>query len=385
MKHISFEGSGREKVKACGKAVLQLIWPEDKEKRKSALFWSSIFSAFDLAAFAAIGFLCGWTRTQEGAAAGKIAAALLLILAAEVLRTLLAGGLSRRFGAWKAGIPVAVIFAAAEILLQICPPDISGAQEIMSLLFECILPAACTSALMTAFVIRGGLAGALLYRVVSLIISFVPFQPNETGFGSLFLYVILPLIFIIALDTDWSSEKEGSAAGESSAAEASGPEDENTDTQAAGPAVSADDPQTESGIKKRKKKTRSLPVWLISAAVILLLLIAFLAGLMPWFPAVIATGSMEPELEIGDVVIISEPAADDLQIGDIIAFEKDGALVIHRLAEINEEDGETVYITKGDANNANDAGSITAEDIAGKVVFTIPAIGWLSLWFHQMA
>ena len=378
MKHMSAENSGQKNIKAPGKSLLQLIWPEDQKKRKSALFWSCVFSAFNLAAFIAVGFLCGWTRTQEGAAAGKIAAAFLLTLITEILRTFLAGGLSKRFGAWRAGIPVAVFFAAAEILLQICPPDISGAQEIMSLLFECILPAVCTSVLMTAFVIRGGLAGALFYRIFALLISFVPFQPADTGFGSIFLHVILPLFFIIALDTDWSSEEKRSAAGKSAASEDPGPENENTAVQAAG----ANDPQTESGIKKRKKKTRSLPVWLISAVVILLL-IAFLAGLMPWFPAVIATGSMEPELEVGDVVIISEPAADDLQTGDIIAFEKDGALVIHRLAEIYEEDGETVYITKGDANNANDAGSITAGDIAGKVVFTIPAIGWLSLWFHQ--
>ena len=382
MKHMSAENSGQKNIKAPGKSLLQLIWPEDQKKRKSALFWSCVFSAFNLAAFIAVGFLCGWTRTQEGAAAGKIAAALLLTLITEILRTFLAGGLSKRFGAWKAGIPVAVFFAAAEILLQICPPDVSGAQAIMSLLFECILPAVCTSVLMTAFVIRGGLAGALFYRIFALLITFVPFQPADTGFGSIFLHVILPLFFIIALDTDWSGEEKRSAAGKSAASDDSAPEGENTAVQAAGPAVGANDPQTESGIKKRKKKTRSLPVCLISAVVILLL-IAFLAGLMPWFPAVIATGSMEPELETGDVVIISEPAADDLQVSDIIAFEKDGALVIHRLAEIYEEDGETVYITKGDANNANDAGYITAEDIAGKVILTIPAIGWLSLWFHQ--
>ena len=127
----------------------------------------------------------------------------------------------------------------------------------ISLLFKNILPAVCTSVLMTAFVIRGGLVSALFYRVFALLITFLPYQPYETGFGSLFLSVILPLFFIITLDTDWSG-----AADEEKAAE------------------NAVDTGTDPAAQERKEKAGLRPARIIPV-VLLIALIAFLAGPFP--------------------------------------------------------------------------------------------------------
>ena len=113
---------------------------------------------------------------------------------------------------------------------------------------------------------------------------------------------------------------------------------------------------------------------------ILLLLVAFAAGLLPISPSAVATGSMEPEIAPGDLAIIDKTACDRLEEGDIIQFKRDGYTVIHRIVDISQtEQGETVFTTKGDANNAPDTQAVPLEDVVGRYLFCIPKAGWPSL------
>lgn len=83
------------------------------------------------------------------------------------------------------------------------------------------------------------------------------------------------------------------------------------------------------------------------------------------------TGSMLPTLNektIGiKVVPISE---EDIHIGDIASFRKDGLLVIHRVAEKGRDKEGTYFITKGDNNLFND-GKIRFRDIEYKTIMLI--------------
>ena len=60
-------------------------------------------------------------------------------------------------------------------------------------------------------------------------------------------------------------------------------------------------------------------------------------------------------------------------IGDIVAYRRNGMMVLHRVAEIRD-DGR--YVTKGDANRAPDAGTVGDEDIFGKYLFSIGLPSW---------
>lgn len=84
--------------------------------------------------------------------------------------------------------------------------------------------------------------------------------------------------------------------------------------------------------------------------------------------AVVLSGSMEPELSRGDLIVVGE--ADRFQEGDIIVFQDGNALVVHRIIAI---DGDEIT-TQGDANNAADD-PIHIADIKGKVLFWIPFLG----------
>ena len=83
---------------------------------------------------------------------------------------------------------------------------------------------------------------------------------------------------------------------------------------------------------------------------------------------VVLSGSMEPELSVNDMIIVT--ARDAYEVGDVVVFQSYGSLVVHRIVSI---DGESV-ITQGDANDTPDP-AIKLSDIKGEVVTAIPYVG----------
>lgn len=91
----------------------------------------------------------------------------------------------------------------------------------------------------------------------------------------------------------------------------------------------------------------------------------------------VISGSMQPAIKMGSVVIVKP--ADDYKIGEVITFgpySKIKAPTTHRIYDIKVEGGQPVYITKGDANNAPDSREIKKSDIVGKVLFSVPYMGF---------
>lgn len=82
----------------------------------------------------------------------------------------------------------------------------------------------------------------------------------------------------------------------------------------------------------------------------------------------VATGSMFPTIEIGDVVVVQ--ITQDVFEDDIIVYKDGKNFVTHRLIEKKDD----IFITKGDANNAED-NPISKENMLGKVIKIIPNIG----------
>lgn len=90
----------------------------------------------------------------------------------------------------------------------------------------------------------------------------------------------------------------------------------------------------------------------------------------------IISGSMEPYIQINDVVVIKEVPQNEINKGDIITFDVKGEKITHRITNIEaDENGELIYTTKGDANNIEDETKVTFEDIEGKYIGKIPKVG----------
>ena len=89
---------------------------------------------------------------------------------------------------------------------------------------------------------------------------------------------------------------------------------------------------------------------------------------------VVTTGSMEPEINAGELIIIKE--VDKYEIGDIVTFiDKDDFLVTHRIICLNEEK----MITKGDNNNLLDE-EVSLNNIKGKVIIHSKILGFFVLY-----
>ena len=89
----------------------------------------------------------------------------------------------------------------------------------------------------------------------------------------------------------------------------------------------------------------------------------------------IVSKSMEPMLEIDDVVFIKEYDSNKLQKGDIIAFIQDQDIITHRIEKIESKEENRVFITKGDSNNVTDLKKVNDFQIEGKYIGKIPKIG----------
>ena len=104
---------------------------------------------------------------------------------------------------------------------------------------------------------------------------------------------------------------------------------------------------------------------------------------------VVASGSMIPNLNINDFVVINHNVPfNSLNVGNIIVFKTYGTdpesgqhmIIVHRVAEIitDENNGQKVIRTKGDANPGSIPGvdyPIFQQNYIGKVVYVIPKFG----------
>ena len=99
-----------------------------------------------------------------------------------------------------------------------------------------------------------------------------------------------------------------------------------------------------------------------------------------WKPFIVLSGSMETEIMTGDLVVTKEINTSKLKEGDVIAFKKDGYVTTHRIKSIENVDGETRYITKGDNNNVEDEGYVTEDMVEGIFKSKITGLGNLAMF-----
>jgi signal peptidase len=97
----------------------------------------------------------------------------------------------------------------------------------------------------------------------------------------------------------------------------------------------------------------------------------------------VLTGSMEPTLHVGDMVIVKLTNASDIQVGDVITFNPSSdsdAYLTHRVSEKfenYEDSGVTCFKTRGDANDSEDGFLIDSSRVVGTVSFDIPKLGYV--------
>lgn len=132
-----------------------------------------------------------------------------------------------------------------------------------------------------------------------------------------------------------------------------------------------------------KKRGSSVVGWL-AVTIIVVVIIWFSVGLLGFSPTIVGSGSMSPEMKVGDIAIAREISPDTIREGDIIKYEREGVVTMHRVIEIQQEGGSKQFITRGDANDSPDPEPVRPEEIRGRVVFVVPKLGWVAIGIKQL-
>lgn len=134
--------------------------------------------------------------------------------------------------------------------------------------------------------------------------------------------------------------------------------------------------------------------WLSSLVLVLLIIIGltligiFISGKIaqskgqtpPISLYTIISPSMTPNIKVYDVVVVKTTDTSALKVGDVISFYSnnvyfDGTPITHRIVDKHDTEEGISYRTKGDANAEVDNDYVYEQNIVGKVIFKIPALG----------
>ncbi len=209
-----------------------------------------------------------------------------------------------------------------------------------------IIPLVVTQCVLTYLSYIGGIKFPIVYRCFLIIPELVmPIIPNFDWFATSIVGVVLPMVTFVYLNYVHVKKTER--------------------------------------LSRRASKKYS-PVSYIPVFAFIIIAAGFVMGLFKYQPIAVVSGSMSPTFNRGDAVVVRKLTNNEkhkLQKNDVIQFVSGSKYVIHRIVEIsNDEYGNVVYITKGDHNNTNDATPVSVKDIKGKVSFSIPFIGYPSVW-----
>jgi signal peptidase I len=118
----------------------------------------------------------------------------------------------------------------------------------------------------------------------------------------------------------------------------------------------------------------------VLAVVVLVVSFVMVAAQYGWEFDAVLSGSMEPALAVGGLVVIRPVDAQQMKIGDVISFKLPGidTPICHRVIDVRESDGGRLFQTQGDANEEPDLNLVPAGAVTGKEVFYLPYVGNLA-------
>ena len=97
----------------------------------------------------------------------------------------------------------------------------------------------------------------------------------------------------------------------------------------------------------------------------------------------VLSGSMEPAISVGNIVVIK--SAEQYKIDDIITFQfaLNQSATTHRIVGTQIIEGVTYFITKGDANEEPDPRPVREDEVLGRVLFSVPLVGYAVNFVQQ--
>lgn len=235
-------------------------------------------------------------------------------------------------------LPIALAYAALILPLNSLP-QLSDKAELVRYVGRDVLPAVSQSLACCVIALVGGSVPAMAYRsTLSLFWWFSPILPSLSWEMTALVNTVVPVIGVFLAHSEYGATVHLRKA---------------------------------RGVGKEVKNV-------LTVTVVGMCLVWFAAGLFPIYPSVVVTGSMQPTISPGDM-IVSTKKAHGVRVGDVIEFRHDNAWIVHRVIHIERAGDLSFYTTKGDANPTSDKDPVSSQMVRGKVLVVVPRVGQFSL------
>lgn len=221
-------------------------------------------------------------------------------------------------------------------------------------IFSHLFPVLVTSAVITFFANKGGILSVIVVSAVfKLTIFLTPVLPRVSVL--IWNLIVCAMLFVVAMALNHVTSDNSRAA--------------------------------RLHVKRAMQYEKKGVLANIMTITIIAVIIAFFFQLLPIYPVIVLTGSMEGTYNRGSVVFIQRIPSDDVlnrvDDGTVIHFRHRDIEIIHRVIGFEYEGGVRTYRTKGDANDAADPFLVSQDDVIGRVLGHIPFVGYPYLFFRE--
>lgn len=205
------------------------------------------------------------------------------------------------------------------------------------------IPGLAQNALASYLVLLGGPAPAIIYRGgLAIMERILPVLPNAGWVSQTLLGVLAPVLGLILVRQIYGEERR---------------------------------------IIRKSGPSDNMLGWTATSLAAILIL-WFAMGVFSYYPRVIISGSMQPGINIGDIIIVHRVAGEQVNVNDIILFPLDDVKVSHRVVAVKDMENKRFFITKGDANKDPERDPLYEKKVLGKVVYVVPKMGWITIWLR---
>jgi signal peptidase len=258
-------------------------------------------------------------------------------LALELSRVTLAQTSNRRK-------PTSTLLLTSMLCAVVSIPSYTGLVSpaaLLKFLLETFMPTIAVSMLATCFAFYGGLRASFTYMAIPAFFAwFSPILPNPPWAIQSLITVALSTVGFILLD--------------------------QTANQ-----------RTIRHFSRIGMKQSTILSW-IGILLLGTILVWGSSGMLGVKPTIVASGSMQPTLKQGDLAILVPVVPTSIKVGEIVQYETTNMTIIHRVIDTFTSGGSMWIVTKGDANSVPDD-PVNSGQVTGKVLFTIPQLGWVSI------
>lgn len=298
-----------------------------------------------------LGVFSGFVRTSYSLSINNIIKNIfpivLLIVASEILRYEI---FTKAKGNVFSLIIGCLVFILIDVNMIVHLYDVTTPLGLTKMICLVIFPSITKNIFLTSLTVKTGYKNSLFYRLVTELNTYIfPIFPDFGEYINVLIKTVLPIIIMSRVNNLFNYYEIRK-------------------------------------IKDSKYNSRKLVLYSIITFV-LLIIVLLTSGLFKYQALTIGSGSMTPKIEKGDIVIVeslNSSEIKEIKKGDILVYNHDNKIIVHRVVKISNINNKITFNTKGDNNETKDSWIVKDSDVIGIVKFKIKWLGMPTVALNEL-